>query len=39
MIREKVQELFTKPLLAHFHWDAANKVVVLGHCGGHLDHD
>lgn len=24
---------------AHFHWDAANKVVVLGHCGGHLDHD
>jgi len=24
---------------AHFHWDAAKKLVVLGHCGGHLDHD
>ncbi len=24
---------------AHFHWDAEKMVVVLGHCGGHLDHD
>lgn len=24
---------------AHFHWDAAKELVVLGHCGGHLDHD
>jgi hypothetical protein len=24
---------------AHFHWDAAKRLVVLGHCGKHLDHD
>ena len=23
----------------HFHWDADDQVIVIGHCGGHLDHD
>jgi hypothetical protein len=23
---------------AHFHWDPTNRVLVLGHCGKHLDH-
>lgn len=23
----------------HFHWDAKDERIVIGHCGGHLDHD
>ena len=34
-----VKESDAATFRTHFHWDAEDKVVVIGHCGGHLDHD
>lgn len=33
-VKDSIAETFR----AHFHWDAAEQKVVLGHCGRHLDH-
>ncbi|MCC7387319.1 MAG: hypothetical protein IT431_00980 [Phycisphaerales bacterium] len=33
-VKDSVAETFR----CHFHWDAEDRVVVIGHCGKHLDH-
>jgi hypothetical protein len=33
------RDSITETLRIHFHWDSANKVIAVGHCGRHLDHD
>ena len=34
-----VKESDAATFRAHFHWDSEGKFIVIGHCGGHLDHD
>lgn len=34
-----VKDSATETFRAHFKWDASAGVIVLGHCGAHLDHD
>jgi hypothetical protein len=37
-IRIGVKPSVSETLRVHFHWDVANKKIVIGHCGAHLDH-
>lgn len=32
------QDSLAETWRAHFYWDATRKVIVIGHCGRHLDH-
>jgi hypothetical protein len=37
-LKDNVNPSVTETIRIHFHWDAEDRKIVLGHCGEHLDH-
>jgi polyhydroxyalkanoate synthesis regulator phasin len=37
-LRDNVNPSVVETIRVHFHWDAEDRKIVIGHCGAHLDH-